>query len=181
MFSVYAIKGDYKSSSNELIRLEEFIRGEKKRLVEIRYSDQEWFAYHSWCKLSCAVVHKDGSLKPWDRKLGKARIASQSGLFMYLGRHDISLERYMAQQSKMNEGEDGEGCILEKMRCFDIPRTLAPAVLEWCRMNKCTEEELGLADERIDRVLRSIYARFEEIYRCNRRWPPCPICCPLSR
>lgn len=35
MFSVYAIKGDYKSSSNELIRLEEFIRGEKKRLVEM--------------------------------------------------------------------------------------------------------------------------------------------------
>ena len=187
MFSVYAIRGDYESGSNELIILEKLISDEKIRLADladlagVEEPDQKSFSYESWRDFSCVIVHKDGSHKPWDEDLGKARIASQSGLFMYLGRHDISLERYMSQQSKMNDGEDGEGCILEKMRCFDIPRTLAPAVLEWCGENKCTAEELGLADERIDRVLRSIYARFEEIYRCNRRCPPCPICYPLSR
>lgn len=184
MFSVYAIRGDYESGSNELIILEKLISDEKIRLADLaglREPDWKCFSYDSWRDFSCVLVHKDGLHKPWDEDLGKARIASQSGLFMYLRRHEISLECYFAQQNKMNEGENGEGCILEKMLCFDVPRTLAPAVLEWCGENKCTAEELGLADERIDRVLRSIYARFEEIYRCNRRWPPCPICCPLSR
>lgn len=176
MFSVYALNGNEMPGTNEVMRLEKFIEDETSRLADIVAGDklpesqnlglskENMFSFGDWGKATCITIHKDGTMKPWDSGLGKERIASQNGLFVYLNRHDISLEQYCAAQNKMNEGEDGVGCRLLPIKCFDVPTSLAPCILELCRRENYTEESLGLSNQRTDACLKSLYDRFCEVW-----------------
>ncbi len=175
MFSIYAMNANENCCENEPIRMEEIIKSEQGRLSGmaqglpstkgVDVSDKTMFSYKEWKDFSFALVHKDGTLKPWDEELGRERIASQNGLFVYLGKPEFPLEEYASKQNKMNKGEDGVGCYLQQILCFDIPTSLAPCALEWCRRKGYTLESLGLVDQHIDDCMKSLGARFREIVK----------------
>ena len=165
-FSIYAIPGHFESGSNEIVRLEALLKSE---LSECGMREESMFAFDMWKDFKFLLVHKDGSLKPWDKNLAKRRIASQDGLFVYLRDADVSLEKYLFQQSKMIDGEDGEGCILPRIKCVDIPNSIAPLVREFCRGEGYTAEYLGLADKTKDICMQCIKQRFLESSCKNSR------------
>lgn len=162
MFSVYALRGECVAGENELLCLETWIKQQRNVLAKAGLDEKGMYGYDTWEKAKFVAVHKSSKLNPWDNSLGKDRIASQKGMFVYMGMHDISLERYLARQDVMNHDGEGEGCILEKIKCFDIPVSFAPFVLECCRKHRCTAKSLGLEDQKIDNCLKSMVSRFRE-------------------
>ena len=158
-FSIYAIPKHFKNGSNEVVRLEALLKSE---LSECGMSEESMFAFDTWKNFKFLLVHKDGSLKQWDKNIAKLRIASQDGLFVYLKDVDMSLEKYLFQQSKMIDGEDGEGVVLPRIKCIDIPNSIVPLVREFCRREGYTAKYLGLADQTNDVCMRCIKKRFLE-------------------
>ncbi len=161
-FSVYAMPGHYEVGNNENVRLERLICDNAHVLKACNFSKNQMFAYDNWKDFAFCLIHKDGSLKPWDKNLAKERIASQNGLFAYLNDASISLEAYCNQQNGMRNGGNGMGCMLPRIKCIDIPNGLAPLVEELCKRKGYTAEYLGLADQNTDNNMRHIKKCFLE-------------------
>lgn len=155
-FSVYAMLGDYIADDNETVRLEQFIKDYEDQLDDCKLTQEQRFEFEIWNKSDLCLIHKDGSLKPWAKELARNRIASQSGLFAYLGEENESLESFCAHQEQMKHGYDGEGCILRKIKCLDIPNVMVPLVREYCRKEGYTTEHLGLADQSVDDCMKCV-------------------------
>ena len=163
-FSIYAMPGHYEVGNNENVRLERLIRDHAHILKACNLTKQQMFDFDNWKDFTFCLIHKDGSLKPWDKNLAKERIASQNGLFVYLNNASISLEAYCKQQSVMLNvnGGEGVGCILLRIKCIDVPNSLAPLVSELCKRKGYTAEYLGLADQTTDESVRYIKKCFLE-------------------
>ena len=161
-FSIYAIPGYYVVSNNENVRLEKLIRDNTHVLKACGMNREQMFGFDNWKDFSFCLIHKDGSLKPWDKNLAKERIASQNGLFIYLNDASISLEAYCNQQNAMRYGGEGVGCMLPRIKCIDVPNGLAPLVVELCKRKGYTAEYLGLADQCTDNWMRHIKKNFLE-------------------
>ena len=161
-FSIYAISGKYEINGNENIRLEKLIRDNAAVLTKCKLSKEQMFSFNTWKDFSFCLIHKDGSLKPWSKDIAKERVASQDGLFVYLKDDQMSLEAYLARQSKIHEGKDGIGCILPKIKCLEVPNSMAPLVKAFCKRNGYTAESLGLADQSTDDCMKCIKRRFLE-------------------
>jgi len=155
-FSLYAMPGHYEVSNNENVRLERLIRDNAHVLKACKLTEQQMFDFVNWKDFTFCLIHKDGSLKPWDKNLAKERIASQNGLFVYLNDARISFEAYCAQQNVMRIGGEGVGCMLPKIKCIDVPNSLAPLVVELCKRKGYTAEYLGLADQSADNQVKRI-------------------------
>ena len=160
-FSIYAFNGNYLSSANECIKLEKYIEDNKSVLTLCGNNEEQMFSFANWHNCGFCLIHKNGTLKPWDWTLARDRIASQNGLFVYFNRPDVSLEEYFSEQNGMNEGKDGEGCMLHKMKCIDVPNDMIPLVQAYCNHEGITGDYLGLSDQRIDNCLKCIRARFQ--------------------
>lgn len=161
-FSIYALNGNCEAKGNELTRLEVWLERERETLELCGADDRERFAFEAWKNFPGITIHKDRSLQPWDEHVAKERIASQSGMFVYSNSAEFPLERYLAQQSAMADGEDGDGCELQKLRCIDVPWRMLAQVRKHCEDNNCTGEGLGFGDQRLDRYLDGLWKRFEE-------------------
>ena len=159
-FSIYAIPAKYEIGDNENVRLEKIIRNNKSILARCKLSTEQMFNFNTWKDFSFCLVHKDGSLKPWSKEITKGRIASQGGLFAYLNNAQISFEEYCDQQGKTSKGEDGEGCILPRIKCLDVPNSMAPLVRAFCKQENYTTERLGLVDQSKDDCMKCIKERF---------------------
>ena len=164
-FSVYALNGNCDTVGNELMRLERFIEREKDTLRQCGLNERGMFSFDTWKDVGAITIHKDGTCKPWDEAVAKERIASQAGMFVYLNQHDMSLEKYLYTQNLMNEGEDGVGCHLQKLKCLDVPLDMVPLIREYCIRKDCCESKLGLADRRLDDCLKCIASRYERMAR----------------
>jgi len=161
-FSIYAMPGRYEVSNNENVRLERLIRDHAHILKACNLTRRQMFGFDNWKDFTFCLIHKDGSLKPWDKNLAKERIASQNGLFVNLNDARISLEAYCRRQSIILNGGEGVGCILPRIKCIDVPNGLAPLVSELCKRKGYTAEHLGLADQGIDDFLKYIKKCFLE-------------------
>lgn len=161
-FSIYVMEGEYEIERNETVRLEEVIKDNAAKLKSCGLSEEGMFAFDNWKDFSFLLVHKDGSLKPWSKSLARERIASQGGLFVYLNSAEISLEQFFARQRKMQNGEEGVGCILSKIKCLDVPYSMVPLIREVCNRQGVTRESLGLADQSIDNCMKCLAGRFAD-------------------
>lgn len=161
-FSIYVMDGKYESDRNEPERLEEVIDKYKAEFEACNKSEEDMYAFDTWKEFDFALVHKDGSLKPWSKSLARDRIASQGGLFVYLKSAKISQEQFFARQSKMQNGGEGEGCILSKIKCLDVPYSMVPLIKEVCNRKGVTRESLGLADQSIDNCMKCLAGRFAD-------------------
>ena len=161
-FSIYAIPGSYVVSDNENVRLENLIRDNAHVLKACGMNREQMFGFDNWKDFTFCLIHKDGSLKPWDKNLAKERIASQNGLFVYLNNASISLEAYCNQQNGMRNGGEGVGCMLPRIKCIDVPNGIAPLVAELCKRKGYTAEYLGLANQSTDDCMKCIKKCFLE-------------------
>ena len=161
-FSIYAIPGHYEVSNNENVRLENLIRDNAHVLKACGMNREQMFGFDNWKDFAFCLIHKDGSLKPWDKNLAKERIASQNGLFVYLNDASISLEAYCNRQNGMRIGDEGVGCMLPRIKCIDVPNGLSPLVVELCKRKGYTAEYLGLADQSTDDCMKCIKKCFLE-------------------
>ena len=159
-FSIYAIPKQYEIGSNENVRLEKLIKANKLVLARVGLSKEQMFGFGNWKDFSFCLIHKDGSLKPWDKELAKERVASQNGLFVYLKEATVSLEVYCNRQNAMRKGDDGVGCILPRIKCFDVPNSMMPLIVELCKRKEYTAEKLGLTDQSKDECMKCIKNRF---------------------
>lgn len=167
-FSIYAIEGHYETSRNENVRLETLIKENETVLKTCSLTKEQMFGFDNWKEFGFCLIHKDGSLKPWDKSLARARIASQNGLFVYLNDASVSLELYYKRQSEMLYGGEGVGCILSRIKCIDVPNSIVPLVVELCRRDGYTAESLGLADQRNDTFLKIIKSNFLEALKRSK-------------
>lgn len=159
-FSLYAIPKNYTIGDNENIQLERLIRNNNATLIQCKLSKEQMYCFDNWKDFTFCLIHKDGSMEPWSKEIAKERIASQDGLFVYLNDAQMSFESYCNQQSKGGNGEDVVGCILPRIKCLDIPNSMAPLVRAFCQREGYTAERLGLADRSKDDCMKCVKDRF---------------------
>lgn len=160
--SIYAMRGDYAEGDNEVVSLEKQIADNKVLLHVCGLSNEQMFGFDNWKNFSFFIIHKDGRFKPWAKELAAERIASQKGLFVYLNTPEKPMEQYFEQQNKIRSGkcEDGQGCFLPRLKCFDISSRLIPEIQKYCKDKGYAEKALGLSDQSIDKEMQRLFADF---------------------
>ena len=169
-FSVYMLNPKTELD-NEICSFEKLVADYAENDETLRYMTNFYkgalgTANSGWCKLSCILIHKDSQL--WCPNLAKERIASQSGLFVYMNSDVLSLEEYFSRFKKWNENiikgvsEDAEITALntKPLLCIDIPCKYMGAISEIVKAEGYTDESMGLADNQRDMIAKSCFEAF---------------------
>lgn len=152
-FSIYAIRPDYRNG-DENIDWDEW--------VQTNVWDEDWYNFSKWRDVSCLIMRKDDG--KWCDLIAKDRMASQSGLFVYMRDDDKSLEELFSEKNRLEKGEieTTSGVEHEKIICIDIPYDWVSQVKAYCFDKEINAHSLGLSNTTIDDKLSCEYKKFEK-------------------
>ena len=151
-FSIFVMDPHYSLCENEIIDLDAF--------ADQNGGGSDCFDFDKWYKMTL-IMRKDP--RTWCPEVSKGRMASQSGMFVYLPTAEKSLDELFAESEKFDRGEiDMCGPTRKKIIKIDVPYELVNDVKAYLMNEKITSAELGLSDMTVDEKNKREYKKFED-------------------
>lgn len=161
-FSVYILDANTRLD-NEIYSLEKLVEKyadgvDEKQYLSSFYQGGLRVPKSGWCQFSCILIHKDGRL--WCPYIAKERIASQGGLFVYMGTEQALEEQMSEYRRREKTFEDTDALNTQPLICLDVPYSLADALREMLIEEGYTDGSMGFADMSLDSIAKGCFESF---------------------
>ena len=151
-FSVFVMDPHYSLCENEIVDLDAF--------ADQNGGGSDCFEFDTWYKMTL-IMRKDS--RTWCPEISRGRMASQSGLFVYLPTAEKSLDDLFGESEAFERGKIDEcGPYRKKLLRIDVPYELVNDIKAYLMNEKITSAELGLSDTTIDDKNKHEYRKFED-------------------